>query len=136
MTYELLRDTLFHDDNDHKLNYYFKNDPNYPNHNGIDIRSLIIGNPVFSLGNAEILEINMNENKSDFGRYVWIYYKGYSWLYGHLDSIAVSVGQFANALTKIGGTGNTGKSTGPHLHLGCKKGRTTSRVNENWLDVQ
>jgi murein DD-endopeptidase MepM/ murein hydrolase activator NlpD len=39
-----------------------------------------------------------------------------SW-YGHMSSIAVSVGQSVTPGEKVGEVGNTGHSTGPHLHL-------------------
>lgn len=42
---------------------------------------------------------------------------GYVTLYAHLDSINVSVGQAVDKGEKIGKTGNTGYSTGPHLHF-------------------
>lgn len=37
--------------------------------------------------------------------------------YGHLDTIAVHVGQHVTAGTRIGLVGSTGISTGPHLHF-------------------
>ena len=37
-------------------------------------------------------------------------------LYGHLSKIAVKAGQKVNRWDVIGEVGNTGKSTGPHLH--------------------
>lgn len=38
--------------------------------------------------------------------------------YGHLDEVQVEPGDTVDAGTQIGKSGNTGNSTGPHLHLG------------------
>ena len=40
--------------------------------------------------------------------------------YCHLDKINVEKGDAVNAGTKLGVSGNTGNSTGPHLHLTVK----------------
>jgi murein DD-endopeptidase MepM/ murein hydrolase activator NlpD len=41
---------------------------------------------------------------------------GYTTVYGHLDSIDVEAGDEVRRGTKIGALGNSGRSTGPHLH--------------------
>ena len=43
-------------------------------------------------------------------------------LYGHLDQIAVQEGEAISAGPIVGLSGNTGKSTGPHLHIRIRKG--------------
>jgi murein DD-endopeptidase MepM/ murein hydrolase activator NlpD len=42
---------------------------------------------------------------------------GYTTLYGHMSSIAVSSGQTVNQGQVVGYVGSTGNSTGPHLHF-------------------
>ncbi len=53
-----------------------------------------------------------------YGNYVIIQHDGtYSTLYGHMASVAVSVGQSVSAGQTIGYVGSTGHSTGFHLHF-------------------
>ena len=43
---------------------------------------------------------------------------GLTTLYGHLSLLSVVKGQQVSVGEKIGYSGNTGNSTGPHLHFG------------------
>jgi len=53
-----------------------------------------------------------------YGNYVVIQHpNGTQTVYGHMTSTAVSVGQSVMQGQKIGYSGNTGNSTGPHLHF-------------------
>jgi len=53
-----------------------------------------------------------------YGNYVVIEHpNGTSTMYAHLYSVSVSVGQSVSQGEKIGVLGNTGRSTGPHLHF-------------------
>ena len=54
-----------------------------------------------------------------YGLYVDIAHaNGYTTRYGHLSSIAVDVGDAVGKGQVIGSSGNTGNSSGPHLHFG------------------
>jgi murein DD-endopeptidase MepM/ murein hydrolase activator NlpD len=53
-----------------------------------------------------------------FGRYIILTHSnGYKTLYAHLSSTSVREGDRVTRGRKIGETGNTGYSTGPHLHF-------------------
>ena len=53
-----------------------------------------------------------------YGNYVIINHgNGYKTLYGHMERIDCSKGQWVNSNTVIGRVGSTGASTGPHLHF-------------------
>lgn len=60
--------------------------------------------------------------QSGYGNVIIINHRnGYETLYGHLDSIDVKVGQIVEKGEIIGVMGNTGRSTGTHLHFEIKK---------------
>ena len=56
---------------------------------------------------------------SHYGNYVVIEIDGYTTKYAHMDTLSVGAGQTVEKGTVIGTTGNTGSSTGSHLHIEC-----------------
>ena len=93
-----------------------------PNHLGIDLGKgpYKHGEPVVSLQNGRVVEVD--NDPGGWGNYVVMKHNtGKYTLYGHLDEVMVKegdpVGRMNGELTVIGTIGNTGKSTGSHLHF-------------------
>lgn len=82
-------------------------------HEGIDFGGRI-GTPIYATGNGVVMA---NRNEQGYGKQILINHGfGYKTRYAHLSSIEVRAGDFVKRGQKIGELGNTGKSTGPHLH--------------------
>lgn len=82
-------------------------------HRGIDI-SIRQGTPIRATGNGTVAEIGWDRY---LGRFIRVNHNlGYQSIYGHLSRTAVRKGQRVGAGNTIGYSGNTGRSTGPHLH--------------------
>ncbi len=64
-------------------------------------------------------------NDQGYGNLVIVENGAYRTYYAHLSSIPVSVGDQVAAGTVIGLSGNTGHSTGPHLHYEIRQNRVT-----------
>ncbi|HTK10385.1 MAG TPA: peptidoglycan DD-metalloendopeptidase family protein [Ktedonobacteraceae bacterium] len=91
----------------------------YDGHNGYDINLRF--EPVLSVAAGVVTRANwynpLNHNDA-FGLWVAISHSnGYATAYGHLSAITVSVGERVGIQQRIGTSGTTGSSTGPHLHL-------------------
>ncbi|MFP4483578.1 MAG: peptidoglycan DD-metalloendopeptidase family protein [Spirochaetota bacterium] len=84
-------------------------------HNGIDLAE-VIGTPI---GAAMAGTVAHTETQSgNYGKFVIVRHDGgFQTLYAHLDSFAVRKGQYVSQGQTIGAMGNTGRSTGPHLHF-------------------
>jgi murein DD-endopeptidase MepM/ murein hydrolase activator NlpD len=92
--------------------------PYQPFHTGIDIASPdhAVGTPVTAFMKGTV--IYADETAAGYGKHVIIDHGHHiTSVYGHLDSIAVTVGQEVGITTVIGTRGNTGWSTGPHTHF-------------------
>lgn len=89
-------------------------------HKGID---LVSGNRTIKAADAGT--VTFAGVQSGYGNVVIVDHKnGYVTYYGHLSSISVSVGQRLEQGGKIGIMGNTGRSTGTHLHFEIRKNGT------------
>ncbi len=96
-------------------------------HDGLDIASYK-GTPIRAAAFGVVSYIGWNpwdENGRAF-MIVVTHASGYETLYGHvMPRRSVRVGQEVKRGELIGYMGNTGKSTGPHLHFELRRGRTT-----------
>jgi hypothetical protein len=97
---------------------------NPPKHYGVDIGSPV-GNPVYAYKGGTVADEFYQAN--GFGNHVRLDHGGGLYtIYGHLSSYAVGKGQHVGPGQKIGGSGSTGRSTGPHLHYEVRKGNLYS----------
>lgn len=95
-------------------------------HTGIDIAAPH-GKPVKATKNGKVI---LAKELRGYGNTVIIEHKGgYQSLYAHLSKIRVKPGDTVRVNTIIGNVGNTGKSTGPHLHFEIRKDNTPIRPN-------
>jgi len=90
-------------------------------HNGIDYRGRI-GTSVYAVAEGKVLFAG---RKGASGKLIVIKHSGMSLtsVYAHLSKIYVKKGQKVKQRKTIGAIGNTGRSTGPHLHFGLYTGR-------------
>ena len=96
------------------------------NHDGMDI-AVKENTPVHSLAQGVVLYIKWNP--TGYGNYIVIKHKnGYFTLYGHLNKVTVSLKDKIDNGQTIGLSGNTGGSTGPHLHLEIIHSKTLAGI--------
>ncbi|WP_042197968.1 M23 family metallopeptidase [Paenibacillus camerounensis] len=83
-------------------------------HSGIDIAGSI-GDPVYAAMDGEV---TASDQMGARGKYIIIKHaNGLETWYMHLNSMDVSEGDYISKGQQIGTLGNTGRSTGPHLHF-------------------
>lgn len=85
-------------------------------HNGLDLRAK--NEPAYAMMDGIVEKVGY-DNRS--GNYVTLQHGNYHVSYCHLSSIIVRKGESVFPGIIVGVTGNTGRSTGCHLHLTCKK---------------
>lgn len=84
-------------------------------HTGIDYKASY--EPVYNIADGKVIRAGYN-NVS--GNYLVIEHGLVSSVYCHLQKLYYSVGDFVQGGEIIAKSGNTGRSTGPHLHFGLK----------------
>lgn len=83
-------------------------------HTGIDLATGYSGSPIIATADGQVVTV---EYDTGWGNYIIIKHKhGFFTRYAHLQSYTVQRGQSVQQGQVIGYLGNTGISTGPHLH--------------------
>lgn len=84
-------------------------------HNGIDLHARSA--KVFAMMQGRVIAVGQDKVS---GKYVTLRHGNFTVSYCHLSQISVSQGQDVLSGDVVGITGNTGRSTGEHLHITCK----------------
>ena len=116
--------------------YGYRIDPVYKTtkfHSGMDF-SCDVRTPVYATGDAVVVS---SKWETGYGMTVELDHGyGYRTRYAHLHSSKVKPGQKVVRGEYIADSGNTGKSTGPHLHYEVVlKGRKVNPVNYYFMDL-
>ena len=82
-------------------------------HTGVDF-AVPVGTPVLAVADGKV--VNANWGKAYGNQVIITAPKGYV-IYAHLNAVRVKPGATVKAGQLIGESGNSGNSTGPHLHL-------------------
>jgi hypothetical protein len=90
-------------------------------HNGIDI-AVSLGTPVAAIADGVVMYTGFDE--AGYGNYVRVYHASIHShsFYAHLAEIGVQVGQPVKQGDRLGASGSTGNSTGPHVHFELRAG--------------
>jgi murein DD-endopeptidase MepM/ murein hydrolase activator NlpD len=84
-------------------------------HKGIDLSTYRQGDAIVAAADGQVVTVDYDA--TGFGNYVIIKHKhGFYTRYGHMQQFRVTTGQRVQQGETIGYIGNTGLSTGPHLH--------------------
>lgn len=116
--------------------YGYRSDPIYGTlrfHEGMDF-SADTGTPVYVTGDGVVKTAGW---ESGYGNSIVVDH-GYNYVtrYAHLSKILVKPGQTVKRGDLIGNVGNTGKSTGPHLHYEVRfKGQPQNPVHYYFMDL-
>lgn len=101
------------------------------NHKGIDI-GVNIGTPVYAPASGKVkftlIQGGTIAAREGFGKFIVLDHgNGVTSWYGHLQDWVIEIGQTVSEGQLIAHSGNTGNTTGAHLHFGIKEGN-------NWVN--
>ena len=97
-------------------------------HRGVDF-AVPVGTPVYVPADGEVIMVGCDTQgcSKGYGKRIYIKHDGFYTLYGHLSHYTVKKGQKVKAGDMIALSGNTGKSTGPHLHWEVRVGNNLAQ---------
>lgn len=101
-------------------------------HNGTDFACPLL-TPILAAADGYVSEKGFDQ--AGYGNYLKVVHNGYLTLYAHLNDIQVGKGQRVIAGQLLGHSGNTGLSTGAHLHFGiapCDTNGIKTESNNGW----
>jgi hypothetical protein len=90
-----------------------------PTHSGLDI-SMTMRTPLYAMLDGVVAWAGIDTAANGgYGKYIRIYYKelGFDSFFAHCDELLVQTGTPVKRGQLVAYSGNTGNSTGPHLHL-------------------
>lgn len=102
-------------------------------HCGIDL----VGKGNINCVACEAGTVVFTRESDALGKYIWITTdSGYGMLYQHLKSFSVKAGDRVKCKQVVGVMGNTGRSTGAHLHFGVATNTTWDRsyFGNSWIN--
>ncbi|MFD6289561.1 M23 family metallopeptidase [Streptomyces sp. NPDC060205] len=98
-------------------------------HTGVDYRTPRRTPVLASAAGVVVRSVDLT---GSYGRYIIVAHSGGVFtLYAHLDKRQAREGARVTAGQRIGLSGSTGRSTGPHLHFEVRKGRNSSAATVN-----
>lgn len=92
-------------------------------YNGVDLAGKL-GSAIRAAASGKVIVAKGSGWNGGYGSYIVVKHSnGAQTLYAHLSSVGVAVGETVSQGEVIGAMGNTGKSTGTHLHFEVRGGR-------------
>jgi murein DD-endopeptidase MepM/ murein hydrolase activator NlpD len=101
-------------------------------HAGLDY-AVAIGTPVLAAQAGKVTTVA--NDPTGYGLYVRISNGVYETIYAHLSKVLVKVGDAVSIAQPIGLSGNSGNSTGPHLHMSLRISGMRNPAYSNWIDM-
>jgi len=95
-------------------------------HDGIDLAC--DNSLVYAMLSGKVVKVR--HGNTGYGNYVILDHGWLRFLYGHLSQILVREGDYVDAGKVVAVSGNTGASTGPHLHL-----KASRFANGRWVSI-